>query len=214
MSIDFVASSRVGPNTPAILSDTGRDPGARSVAALTVDALFDTRRLGAPASSRYWRLARDGDPIGLALYRRHYSARHYADGRQPALFVGPGEKLVLIAHDDSALFVWRHFIDAAGQAGVNCAVFRNESTHLASTLITDAEVFAWRRWPGERLYTYVDPDAIRSTNPGYCFQRAGWRRCGLTKGGHGRRPLVVLERLPHRRADERDHVGDAVKGAE
>ncbi|GAB3201788.1 hypothetical protein GCM10027062_24820 [Nocardioides hungaricus] len=155
-------------------------------------ALFDTGRLDAPASSQHWRVARDGDPLGSALYRRHYSARRYADGRRPALFVGPGEKLVLIAHDDAALFVWRRFIDASGQTGVNCAVFRNESTELSSELIADAEPFAWRRWPGQRLYTYVDAAAIRSTNPGFCFQRAGWRRCGVTKGG-----LIVLERLPH-----------------
>jgi len=155
-------------------------------------ALFDTGRLDAPTSSQHWRVARDGEPLGSALSRRHYSARRYADGRRPALFVGPGEKLVLIAHDDAALFVWRRFIDASGQTGVNCAVFRNESTKLSSELIADAEPFAWRRWPGQRLYTYVDADAIRSTNPGFCFQRAGWRRCGVTKGG-----LIVLERLPH-----------------
>lgn len=156
-------------------------------------ALFDTDGI---AGSRYWRPTRDGDPVALALYRRHYSARRYADRRRPALFVGPGEKLVLLTHRDDALFVWRRFIDRSGQVGVNCAVFRNESPLLASELITDAESFAWDRWPGERLYTYVDPAAVRSTNPGYCFQRAGWRVCGRTAGGHGRPQLVVLERTP------------------
>jgi hypothetical protein len=141
--------------------------------------------------TKFWRLSRDGDPIGLALYRRHYSRRVYADGRDPALFVGPGHKLVLIAHDDDALFVWRRFIDASGQQGVNCAVFRNESPNLASAMILDAETWAWDRWPGERLYTYVNPGRIRSTNPGYCFKHAGWRTCGMTRG---RRPLVILEK--------------------
>lgn len=139
--------------------------------------------------TEYWRESRDGDAAGLALYRRHYSRRHYADGRDPALFVGPGEKLVLLAHDDDALFAWRRFIDASGQEGVNCAVFRNESPHLASAMILDAETWAWDRWPGERLYTYVNPARIRSTNPGYCFKRAGWRRCGITRGG-----LIILEK--------------------
>ena len=82
--------------------------------------------------TEFWRLSRDGDPVGLQLYRRHYSRRVYADGRDPALFVGPGEKTVLLSHDDDALFVWRKFIDASGQDGVNCAVFRNESPHTAS----------------------------------------------------------------------------------
>lgn len=137
--------------------------------------------------TRYWREARDGNLVGLALYRRHYSSRRYADGRDPALFVGPGQKTVLLAHDDDALFVWRRFIDASGQQGVNCAVFRNESAHLSSSMILDAETWATDRWPGERLYTYVNPRSIRSTNPGACFKHAGWERCGSTKGG-----LVIL----------------------
>lgn len=141
--------------------------------------------------SEYWRLSRDGDPLGLVLHRRHYSRRRYADGRDPALFVGPGEKLVLVSHDDDALFVWRRFIDASGQQGVNCAIFRNESRHLASAMILDAESWAWARWPGERFYTYVNAHRIRSTNPGYCFKCAGWRTCGETRG---RRPLVILEK--------------------
>lgn len=151
-------------------------------------ALFGTESL---TGTRFWRMSRDGDPIGRALYRRHYSARRYADGRDPALFVGPGEKTVLIGHDDDALFVWRKFIDASGQQGVNCAVFRNESPHTASAMILDAEGWAALRWPGERLYTYVNPDRVRSSNPGYCFKRAGWRSCGRTRG---RRPLIILEK--------------------
>lgn len=98
---------------------------------------------------------------------------------------------VLLSHDDDALFVWRRFIDASGQQGINCSIFRNESPHLASAMILDAETWASARWPGERLYTYVNPDRIRSSNPGYCFKRAGWRFCGQTRG---RRPLVILEK--------------------
>ena len=102
-------------------------------------ALISTARM---TGTEFWRESRDGDPRGLALYRRHYSSRRYADGRDPALFVGPGEKTVLLSHDDDALFVWRKFIDASGQQGVNCAVFRNESPHLASAMILDAETWA------------------------------------------------------------------------
>lgn len=151
-------------------------------------ALFGTGAL-AP-TSKHWRLARDGDAIGYELYQRHYSAPRYRTQRQ-ALFVGPGEKLVLISHDDQALFVWRRFIDASGQVGVNCSVFRNEGPTLSSLLIADAETFAWMRWPGERLYTYVNAGKVRSSNPGCCFKKAGWTTCGMTKGG-----LLVLERRP------------------
>ena len=138
-----------------------------------------------------WLPVRDGDARALGLYRRHYSRRHYADGRLPRLFVGPGEKMVLLTQGCDALFVWRKFIDASGQSGVNCAVFRNEGQRLSSDLIRDACEWAWRRWPAARLYTYVNSQRIRSSNPGYCFLQAGWQRCGLTKGG-----LLILERLP------------------
>lgn len=143
-----------------------------------------------------WQLRKDGDPAGLRLYERHYSARRYRDGRRRKLFVGPGQKVVLVSHDSRAVFAWRKFRDDSGQTGVNCAVFRNEGPWRSSELILDAMAIAWARWPGERLYTYVDPASVASPNPGYCFKVAGWRLCGRTKGGHGRRPQVVLEVLP------------------
>lgn len=93
--------------------------------------------------------------------------------------------------------MWRKFIDRSKFAGgINCAVFRNESRELSSQLILAAESVAHRQWGVGRLYTYVNAGAVRSSNPGYCFIRAGWRRCGMTAGGHGRDPLVVLEKVP------------------
>jgi hypothetical protein len=87
------------------------------------------------------------------------------------------------------MFVWRRFIDGSGQLGINCAVFRNEGPALSSLLVRQADAIADHVWPGERHYTYVNPQSVRSTNPGYCFLAAGWRRCGRTKGG-----LLILER--------------------
>ncbi len=105
---------------------------------------------------------------------------------------GPGEKLVLLTPCARALFVWRKFISKDQQAGVNCAIFRNEGAGLASDLIRAAMVAGWARWPGERFYTYVNPRRVRSANPGFCFKEAGWRLCGITKT----RRLLVLEALP------------------
>lgn len=135
-----------------------------------------------------WIETRDGDPTARAIFDRHYSRRRYADGRQPALFVGPGEKMVLITPCARALFVWRKFISMDQQDGVNCAIFRNEGAGLSSRLVRAAMLLAWKRWPGQRLYTYVNPSRVQSSNPGCCFKRAGWRRCGVTKRG-----LIVLE---------------------
>jgi hypothetical protein len=58
-------------------------------------------------------------------------------------------------------------------------------------LIAEAMQAAWLRWPGERLYTFINPAKVRSANPGYCFLRAGWQRCGITSRG-----LVIFEVAP------------------
>ncbi len=149
-----------------------------------------------PLTDGHWIEVKDGDPRGRDLYRRHYSYRQYKDGRNPRLFVGPGEKMVLLTLLCDALFVWRKFRSMDGQDGISCAVFRNESPVLSSVLIADACELAWRRWPGQRLYTYVNDTKIRSTNPGCCFLKAGWRRCGRTSGRSGRGALSILELLP------------------
>jgi len=132
----------------------------------------------------------DGNDEARRLFDRHYSRNRYADGRQPKLFVGPGQKMVLTTPCRRALFVWRKFISDDGQQGVNCAIFRNEGAGLSSSLIQEADNLADQRWPGERHFTYVNPRKVASLNPGYCFIRAGWRRCGITKWNK----LLIFER--------------------
>jgi hypothetical protein len=141
---------------------------------------------------QFWYRVKDGDKTAREIFDRHYSRYRYADGRKPRLFVGPGQKFVLMTLDETALFIWRKFISGDGQQGVNCAVFRNEGPIRSSELILDAEEIAWKRWPNERLYTYVAASKIKSVNPGYCFKKAGWRTCGITKVNK----LVILEKLP------------------
>lgn len=137
-----------------------------------------------------WIEMRDGDESCRAIFDRHYSRYIYADGRRPKLFVGPGEKKVLLRADGGALFVWRKFRSDDGQRGVCCAVFRRESTiELASQLIQEAMAFADTTWPGERVYTYIDPAKVKPTMVrgypvwGYCFYQAGWSFDGVSKSG-------------------------------
>lgn len=146
----------------------------------------------------YWLSVKDGDPRAAALHARHYSHYHYADKRRQLhgyrnrfLIMGPGEKLLLLGNDERALFGWRRGNDASQGYGVSCTVFRNESDQRSSDLIREAVALAWARWPGERLYTYVNPKMIRSRNPGYCFLMAGWSKCGVTKS-----ELVILDICP------------------
>ena len=142
----------------------------------------------------HWLSSNHADPRAIQLYLRHYSARHYRDGRARRQFCPPGPKMVLLTERCDALFVWHRPVmeRVTGEGGVNCTIFRNEGQTRSSLLIEEACELAWQRWPGERLFTYVKPAAIRSSNPGYCFQMAGFRKCGTTKGGR----LVILERLP------------------
>lgn len=118
------------------------------------------------------------DPRAVGLYARHYSSKKGGKGVRDWLTRGitsPGESITLLTSDASALFVWlKQKYHGTDQAGVNCAVFRNESSLLSSMLILEAETFACAKWPGERLFTYVDPEMISSRNPGYCFKMAGW----------------------------------------
>jgi hypothetical protein len=125
----------------------------------------------------------------LDLFSRHYSARQYKDGQSRKLFCGSGQKIVLRTLQADAMFVWRRFIDDSGQEGVNCAVFRNESSYLSSDLIKQADLIAELIWPNERHYTFVNQKKIRSSNPGACFRAAGWQSCGVTQKG-----LLVLEK--------------------
>ena len=139
-----------------------------------------------------WFITKDGDQIAAELFSRHYSKINYKDGRKPKLFCGPGEKIVLRTWEGDALFVWRKFRDDSGQTGINCSIFRNESTHQSSELIRQADSIADAVWPSERHYTYVNAKKIKSSNAGYCFKIAGWKPCGITKVNK----LIILEKIP------------------
>jgi hypothetical protein len=177
-----MAASGQAPNEDVVSRDV---PGAGRAAAGTA--------LAAACGYRYWLPTRDSDPRVLGLWRRHYTW----NPRRRGTSFGPGEKLVLVTSDGRAAWVWRYQrYRLDGQKGVCCAFFRNESDVLSSELVREACAWAWRRWPGQRLFTLVNPRRVRSPNPGYCFQAAGWRRAGQTRDG-----LIVLEILPERRGE-------------
>lgn len=133
------------------------------------------------------------------MYRQHYSSlkarglkrramRHASEMR----VVGPGKYSALLTSDSCSGFIWRAArYRQDGQAGIECTMFRRVGAQppRSSCLILGAMWFARKKWPGERLFTFVDPTAIDSKNPGYCFIAAGWRRLP----GRTARGLVVLE---------------------
>lgn len=144
-----------------------------------------------------WIEVRDGNDTARAIFDRHYSRHRYADGRKPALFLGPGEKMVLLNREADAVFGWRKFISRDAQQGINCAIFRNDGKELASELILRAEDLARARWGDERFYTYVDPRHVRPTMVrgvpvwGWCFFKASWTFAGVSKSGK-----IIWEKFP------------------
>lgn len=153
-----------------------------------------TGRVKLTEAQPIWFLTKDGDKSVIELYERHYSCYHYADGRKRTQFVGPGENIVLRTADCDAAFAWRKYIDDTipKQDGVECCFFRNESPHRykSSELVRQADAIADCAWPGERHYTKVNSDKVRSPNAGFCFIKAGWKRDGLTRNG-----LLILSRI-------------------
>jgi len=148
----------------------------------------------------HWYGASRCDPRVVDLYSRHYSSIRSNKNKGDWLRSGitaPGEQIVLLSSDSRALFVWlKQKYSADDQAGVNCAVFRNEGPFLSSMLIEEAEGIAWARWPGERLYTYVDPGEIKSKNPGCCFKKCGWKTVKVNGETYrSQRGLIVLEKM-------------------
>lgn len=143
-----------------------------------------------------WLAVQRSDPRAFALYRRHYSYKKNARWRirGNTNVTGSGQTMVLLSQMCDALFVWLHNtverLDK--QVGVNCAVFRNESSTLSSELIREADDLAWQKWGDEpRHFTYVDASEVRhKRDPGRCFIKAGWRKCGMSANGK-----LLFERL-------------------
>ena len=123
---------------------------------------------------------KDNDLDMAVLADRHYSRRHRGRER----YMLPGRKMVLRNTAGTILFGWlwqQERMD--NQIGFNCAIFRNESARRSSDIILEAESLAFAKWGANRVFTYVNPRRIRSTNPGYCFQCAGWHKEGISKNG-------------------------------
>jgi hypothetical protein len=112
------------------------------------------------------------DPGCAELADQHYSRRAVGSPQ----FMPPGWTLVLRDAEGMIVFGWcRQKYRADGQNGVCCTIFRNESEHLSSLVILEAEKAAVERWGPVRGFTYVDPRKVRSENPGCCFKMAGWK---------------------------------------
>jgi hypothetical protein len=140
-----------------------------------------------------YQIIKDSHPIAYELFSRHYTFKKRKISKNMKKFAGIGETLILLSTSNNVLVVWRKEIYRKDhQEGINCAVFRNESELLSSALIIEACKYAKAKWGNIRLFTFVNGSKIKSTNPGFCFKKAGWRSCGITK----RHRLQILELVP------------------
>lgn len=150
----------------------------------------------------------DGDPVAAATYAGHYSSsksRERRARRGTLQFGGNGSRMILSTPCRGALFGWRRQkFRFDGQAGIECFIFSNKTETLSSELIAAADLIADQRWPGERHFTFINPDETDSRRgskslPGQCFIHAGWnvsvRKCGAwMMAATSKRGLWILER--------------------
>lgn len=152
-----------------------------------------------------WLLSSSSDPVALSIvdgtgplspYGPHYSRR--TPGSKT--FTGVGQEVVLITSCHRAVWaVVRQKTPAARGSGGSRGrigepdsrtryvwrnmMFRNLgaglSSHLIRTALDDTYTFWELRYgdlPPERMRTEIDIKAVRSTNPGCCYLKAGWIR--------------------------------------
>lgn len=152
-----------------------------------------------------WLLSSSSDPRALAvvdgLGRFAGMGAHYSR-RSPGsrTFTGVGQEIVLVTECGAAVWaVVRQRTPARAGTGSSRGrsgttdqrvrhvwrnmLFRNLGESLSSELIKSATLETYRLWmeryqemPLEPLRTEVDVKKVRSSNPGYCYQMAGWQK--------------------------------------
>ena len=130
---------------------------------------------------------------------RHYSFwRHH--NRPASHEVGPpGQKVILLTSDCKAVWgshrpaPWAGITRSDGLTGLFCFIFRNEGYPLAlsSELIREAVGITAAKWGADDFWTYVGTEHIKSSNPGFCFLKAGFEHDGWANSAK----LGLLRRL-------------------
>jgi hypothetical protein len=143
-----------------------------------------------------WSMSFRADDEARPLADRHYNRQSIGASN----FTPPGRCLVFKTLDRRALWVtsWpfaEYVMHAWAGAWIN-STFRNEGAGLSSDLIREAVATTLHEWPTPPelgMVTFVDATKVRhKRDPGRCYIKAGFRRCGTTKGG-----LLAFQLLPH-----------------
>ena len=141
-----------------------------------------------------WLMSNRADPEVRPLADRHYNRQKIGSPQ----FVPPGRCVVFKTAALDAFWVtswpFAQYVRHAWAGAWVCSAFRNEGAHLSSELIREAVAATRYFWtpPDLGMVTFVDTKKTRKKrDPGRCYLRAGFKNCGMTKGG-----LVALQMLP------------------
>ena len=142
-----------------------------------------------------WFLSHRADPSVVPLADRHYNRQKVGSPQ----FAPPGRCLVLKTSKADAFWItswpFAEYVKHAWAGAWVCSAFRNEGSVLSSELVREAVActrHAYGDAPKLGMVTFVNRDKVRrKRDPGRCFLRAGFARCGETKGG-----LVALRMDP------------------
>ena len=143
-----------------------------------------------------WHLSHRADPLARELADRHYNRQKVGTPQ----FVPPGRCLVLYAETATGRAFWitswpfAEYVKHRWAGAWVCSAFRNEGAAMSSVLIRQAVAATLAYFgpsPELGMVTFVDPRKVRSTNPGFCYQCAGFIKDGATEGG-----LSALRLLP------------------
>ena len=131
-----------------------------------------------------WEVRTRFDKDCLELADRHYSRQKVGSSQ----FVPPGSCLVLYRPGVVWVSLHQKYIMHEFKDTWSCPIFRNESCDLSSDLIRSALEITKAEWnekdqPIGGFITFVDASKVSSSNPGYCFKRAGFKKIGETKSG-------------------------------
>ena len=128
----------------------------------------------------HWREVSKCDPIAKSLAERHYTFVPVKSRKMGREVGPPGQKIVLRIAEKG---VWGSHRPAPwagvkrldGFNGPVCFIFRNEGTGIkSSSLIQEAVAYTISHWGLSEFMTYVGVEHIASSNPGYCFIKAGF----------------------------------------
>lgn len=143
-----------------------------------------------------WQRSWRADPVAVRIADRHYNRQSVGSDQ----FVPPGRCVVLRTETGDAVWVtswpFADYVKHAWAGAWVCSIFRNESEHLSSELITEAVAATrgiWADPPELGMIRFVNAEKVRrKRDPGRCFRRAGFKPVGQTIDDG----LLALQLLP------------------